>query len=339
VLIAAGCASLVIAGSEARGEAQTAPAISIAGHPAFATLEEATAAAVTGDTIMIGAGSLAPTGPVTVVSGVNIEGVSAGETLIDATALDVGILVTAPVDLTAGAATTTIRGLAIQGAGRGIEVEGALGVVIRNVILRDSQDSGLYVAEGAEVTLVNATLVRNGTAVAGLGVAQVRNSIIAAGVNGLAAAKVGAIVSSYNDIPEDTIFGNTGPAYFQVLRGIGDMSFEPKFVASDQNDWRLTDAQMVTDRGDPLDDFSAEPAPNGGRVNLGAFGGTAEAELSPVVPPGSGGGCAVVSRTPSRGGGSALTWFVMSALAGLALSTRTRAKAPKPYRTTLRGKP
>ena len=281
---------------------------------------------------MIGAGSLAPTGPVTVVSGVNLEGVSAGETLIDATALDVGIRVTAPVDPMA--VPTVIRGLAIYGATRGIAVEGALGVVIRNVVLRDDQDSGLYVAEGAEVTLVNATLVRNGTAVAGLGVAQVRNSVITAGVNGLAAAKVGGIASSYNDI-----FLNTGPAYSQVLRGIGDMSFVATFVASDQNDWRLTDAQMVTDRGDPLEDFSAEPAPNGGRVNLGAFGGTAEAEISPVLPPGSGGGCSVASQTPPRGGGSGLTWFVMSALAGLAASTRTRVKAPTPYGATLHRKP
>ena len=45
-------------------------------------------------------------------------------------------------------------------------------------------------------------------------------------------------------------------------------------------DLRLLAAQGSTDKGDPADAVGDEPAPNGGRINLGAFGGTAEAELS-----------------------------------------------------------
>jgi autotransporter-associated beta strand protein len=36
------------------------------------------------------------------------------------------------------------------------------------------------------------------------------------------------------------------------------------------------------DRGDPIDPYSNEPSPNGGYVNIGAYGNTAQASLSPV---------------------------------------------------------
>jgi hypothetical protein len=42
----------------------------------------------------------------------------------------------------------------------------------------------------------------------------------------------------------------------------------------------LASTQPSTDKGDPADDVGAEPTPNGARINLGAFGGTAEAERS-----------------------------------------------------------
>jgi hypothetical protein len=34
------------------------------------------------------------------------------------------------------------------------------------------------------------------------------------------------------------------------------------------------------DAGDPAADYSNEPAPNGGRINIGAYGGTAYASMS-----------------------------------------------------------
>ena len=57
------------------------------------------------------------------------------------------------------------------------------------------------------------------------------------------------------------------------------------------HNFMLRGPQASTDQGDPADPVDAEPTPNGGRINLGAFGGTAEAELSapavtgnPVTP-------------------------------------------------------
>jgi hypothetical protein len=37
------------------------------------------------------------------------------------------------------------------------------------------------------------------------------------------------------------------------------------------------------DAGDPASDYSKEPQPNGGRINMGAYGGTAEATTTPPV--------------------------------------------------------
>jgi hypothetical protein len=45
--------------------------------------------------------------------------------------------------------------------------------------------------------------------------------------------------------------------------------------------WVLDDVTSpCIDAGDPAADFSAEPEPNGGRLNVGAHGGTAYAGMS-----------------------------------------------------------
>ena len=97
-----------------------------------------------------------------------------------------------------------------------------------------------------------------------------------------------------------------------------------EFTAAGARDFRLAHQQATTDRGDPADDVGDEPEPNGQRINLGAFGGTAEAERtaaaligaeplgSPLASPDgwgtvaasvseapSGGGCAVSGQTPT----------------------------------------
>jgi hypothetical protein len=74
--------------------------------------------------------------------------------------------------------------------------------------------------------------------------------------------------------------------------------------------------QPTTDRGDPADDSSIEPSPNGGRVNLGAFGNTTEAEPSAAdmtwkdqVSNVAESGCSVGGHGEPPIGGSLLTIF------------------------------
>jgi hypothetical protein len=71
------------------------------------------------------------------------------------------------------------------------------------------------------------------------------------------------------------------------VAGAGDIYVDPLFVDAAAKNFKLsssTEGQSITspciDAGDPADDYSREPSPNGSRINLGAYGGTALAERS-----------------------------------------------------------
>ena len=51
----------------------------------------------------------------------------------------------------------------------------------------------------------------------------------------------------------------------------------PHFVAPDKNDYRLQSWSPCIDAGDPASDFSREPQPNSGRIDMGAYGNTPNA--------------------------------------------------------------
>jgi PKD repeat protein len=55
---------------------------------------------------------------------------------------------------------------------------------------------------------------------------------------------------------------------------------DPLFMDFYPNDYHLTPCSPGVDAGDPADDFLLEPSPNGGRINLGAYGNTSEATIS-----------------------------------------------------------
>jgi parallel beta-helix repeat protein len=85
---------------------------------------------------------------------------------------------------------------------------------------------------------------------------------------------------------------------FGMPAGTGNLARDPLFARSGggryhlrsrSGRWDQASSRWVKDRetspcidaGDPADDSSAEPKPNGGRINLGAYGGTREASRSP----------------------------------------------------------
>ena len=103
----------------------------------------------------------------------------------------------------------------------------------------------------------------------------------------------------YGQVPNIAIrytnFWNVG---FSVPPGTGNMTADPLFVDPDNKDYHLRstggrwDAENkrwvidsqdspCIDAGDPASDYSNEPEPNGNRVNLGAYGNTPEASLTP----------------------------------------------------------
>ncbi len=80
--------------------------------------------------------------------------------------------------------------------------------------------------------------------------------------------------------------------------GDGNIDINPLFVDADSGDyhlmsqvgrWNLNDRSWVfddvtspcIDAGDPTSPVGLEPSPNGGRINMGAYGGTVEASMSP----------------------------------------------------------
>jgi hypothetical protein len=86
----------------------------------------------------------------------------------------------------------------------------------------------------------------------------------------------------------------------QGFTGTGNISADPLFADASNGDFHVkstngrfdpSTGQFVNDNvnspaidaGDPASDYSNEPSPNGGRVNLGCYGNTAEASKSPIA--------------------------------------------------------
>jgi hypothetical protein len=89
-----------------------------------------------------------------------------------------------------------------------------------------------------------------------------------------------------------------GPASFRNLIVSGPIAGPATVTYSTVNggvtfldDYREAAGAPSVDAGDPADAFDLEPSPNGGRINQGAYGNTADATTSEVPSkPASGGG-------------------------------------------------
>jgi outer membrane protein assembly factor BamB len=235
--------------------------------------------AAIGSIIRLGVGTFRLQGSMDVPAGVSLEGAGPGKTVLDATGLEVGLSVGPSPAGNATGRPTEVHNLTVMGAKVGIAIGHDIhDVRIRNVIVRGSSDTGVAVGANATASLVNLTLAANGRAVRASGGVLVKNSIVVGNQVGLAVETGGAIASTFNDLT-----GNLVAAYQGAARGESDLAQEVVFAGYPQGDLHVQRGQPTTDRGDPGDDFSAEPAPNGGRINLGAFGGTAEAEPSAAL--------------------------------------------------------
>ncbi|MEN6627988.1 MAG: disaggregatase related repeat-containing protein [Candidatus Sumerlaeia bacterium] len=108
---------------------------------------------------------------------------------------------------------------------------------------------------------------------------------------------MGGSLTPYNGTADLTVtytdFWNNG---FSAFSGSGNMSVDPKFANQAGLDYHLkstegrwngsawvkdAESSPLIDKGDQSSDFSKEPNPNGGRINIGGYGNTAAASLSP----------------------------------------------------------
>ncbi|MCX7048215.1 MAG: right-handed parallel beta-helix repeat-containing protein [Candidatus Sumerlaeota bacterium] len=93
-------------------------------------------------------------------------------------------------------------------------------------------------------------------------------------------ARIG-IVPGPHDLSCDPLFVNlSGP---DTIPGNIDDDFHLQSLMGSWHNgiWAVDTTQsLCIDGGNPSDSFTAEPAPNGGRINIGAYGGTVEASMS-----------------------------------------------------------
>ncbi|HEX4406298.1 MAG TPA: PQQ-binding-like beta-propeller repeat protein [Polyangia bacterium] len=245
------------------------PAVALGGVP-VASLLAALAAAHAGDVVMLGAGTYTLSSTAHVAAGVRLVGSGAGRTLLNAAGLDVGI----SLEAATSTQPATLEKVAVAGAATCVNVGGGRGASLMHVVLRDCSTAAVNVGVGGDTTIINATLFGGGTGARSAGALAIRNSLLTGFAVGLTSDGAGTIASQYDDL-----FDN-GQDYKGPAPGTNDLAEAVRFVDQPGRDLHVVAAQASTDRGDPRDDATAEPEPNGGRINIGAFGGTAEAELS-----------------------------------------------------------
>ena len=152
---------------------------------------------------------------------------------------------------------------------------------IRNCVIARNAGYGVY---ATYPNIVNCTIVRNSTHGVSLWEGTVSNSII----------RDNAMQQIYNSSTRAIVsYSNIGGGW----PGEGNIDANPLFADGDAGDfhlksqagrwlsddgrWTMDDVTgPCIDAGDPLAPIGLEPFPNGGRVNMGAFGGTAEASKS-----------------------------------------------------------
>ncbi|MHC4499615.1 MAG: S8 family serine peptidase, partial [Planctomycetota bacterium] len=151
---------------------------------------------------------------------------------------------------------------------------------LTNCIFMDNSGGGaLYVADDTNIKLTNCTFAPSETA----GYAIILDSY------GPAAQSELQITNSILWHGEDQILNEDGSAvtitYSDVKggwSGQGNIDADPVFVDAVGGDYHLLGGSPAIDAGDPTSDCGNEPWPNGFRVNMGAYGNTAEGATSPV---------------------------------------------------------
>jgi hypothetical protein len=162
------------------------------------------------------------------------------------------------------------------------------GMVANNIISGNSTPAGggLSTCDG---TIENNIVVGNYCSSLGGGFFQcngiIRNNTIY-GNSGWGAPLIGCKGTILNCIiwgngGEDQLWESSLPDYSCIegltQGGEGNISLHPHFVDPENGDFHLRTWSPCIDAGDPSSDFSNEPRPNGGRVDIGAYGNTPEA--------------------------------------------------------------
>jgi hypothetical protein len=157
--------------------------------------------------------------------------------------------------------STTLRRLAVSDVTRGIGYYGypAAGVYIANAFTLSAENLTINNAEHGLLTASQSTNL------------TFRNLIVTANI-AYGVVNEGALATfSYSN------FHSNGPQ--GASNTYGAVQFEANVIDADplfaDEDLHLLPTSPCIDSGDPDSDYANEPEPNGGRVNMGAYGNTA----------------------------------------------------------------
>ena len=277
------------------------PSIQIDGGASFGTIQEALDAAGPGQTVLVGPGTYP--GDIVLHPGESLEGYSPTYTILQGSGL--GPVITVEGTFGSGL-TSTISQLTVTGGLVGISTASA-DLTIRNVVIHHVLGNGVSAGVASRLAVINLTAVSNtGDGIRALGTTSVRNTI--SGENGGIGLNVpGAASVRYNDA-----WANTGGDYTVAAGVSGNLSAAALFTNEAAFNYTTPASSPTVDAGDPADDFSNEPLPNGGRIDQGAYGNTTSAP--PSKSPGHGGG----------GGGCGLLGIDGLALVALLLLRRRK---------------
>jgi hypothetical protein len=200
---------------------------------------------------------------------------------------------------------------------------------VKNTVIKGC-DIGIYGNETSNIDIINNTIISN--KLIGIYVAsntEVRNNIIMNSQYGIywggGILNLPKLFLSYNDV-----YGNE-TNYGDCSAGIGDISNNVVFIDKTHNDYREQSTQPIVDMGNPADDWSNEPDPNGGRINMGAYGNTVYAAKSGLVRIATAtlsdgeAGAAYAVKISTAGGSPPVTWTITSGVlpGGLSLGRNT----------------
>ncbi|MDP2897092.1 MAG: right-handed parallel beta-helix repeat-containing protein [bacterium] len=260
---------------------------------AFKTIQEGVDAASDGETVIVAEGAcveniqfegknivLRSTNPLDpdVVAATVIDGDQAGSVVTFA----------GTEDETCALSGFTIRnGRASEGAG--IDGSGAHGTISNNVItasVAERSGGGVAYCDGA----IQNNVIASNSAERGGGLYQcngtIENNTIAYNV----APEGSGLCDCTGTILNCIMWGNRGgdqtarcsvPSYSCIQSwsggGTGNVALYPYFVRTARRSYRLESCSPCIDAGDPAFSYSNEPQPNGGRIDMGAYGNTPEA--------------------------------------------------------------
>jgi outer membrane protein assembly factor BamB len=292
----------------------------------YATLAEAVTAAAPGSTIQLGRGTFVVPAGMT-LEGSSLIGVSPHETWLDATGLATALTL---ID-DAASTPMTLTQFSLFGADVGIDAKSGT-ASITHVVVRDMSGDAILVSGPAELEILQVTLVNNGDAAveARDGSVMLRNSILLRNGTGIRCTGSAVVTHRYNDVWGS---GRSLVDYDGCEPGVGEFGADIVFVDEAAGDFRVWLNQASVDAGDPADPYDQEPAPNGSRVDLGAYGNTAWANAESLlgllgVSEPAGGGSGSCSGRGLVGGGGPWPAAALGLMAALILWAKA-ARRPR----------